>query len=82
MRVPQFWRLRVDNYRLTGSVCRSCGHKAFPAKAQCPACRSQIQMAIPLEIVMSVPLSEPYAFVREEAGSAVRDSCFANQRDV
>jgi DNA-directed RNA polymerase subunit RPC12/RpoP len=82
MRVPQYWRVRVDNYRLTGSVCRSCGHKAFPAREHCPACRSRIQTAIPVEIVLPLPLAEWYEFVRVEARPAVRDLCLANQRDV
>jgi rubredoxin-like zinc ribbon protein len=82
MRVPQFWRVRVGNYRLTGSVCRFCGYRAFPVREHCPACRSRIQMAIPVEIVMSLPLNEQYEFARVATRPAVRDLCLANQRDV
>jgi hypothetical protein len=82
MRVPQMWRMQTSNYRMTGSVCRSCGYRAFPAREQCPACQSQNQTAIPVEIVMSLPLVERHEYVRVEAGSAMRALYSANQRDV
>lgn len=39
--VPQFWRLRDQNYRLVGEVHRECGAKIFPPRDVCPRCRDK-----------------------------------------
>lgn len=38
MSVPQFWRLKHQNYRLAGEVCTHCGNRIFPPRAVCPEC--------------------------------------------
>ena len=48
MRIPQFWRLEQQNYKLIGEICNRCGSKIFPPRDVCPECAK--------------PAYEPYTF--------------------
>ena len=40
--VARLWRLKPENYRLTGSECRKCGKRTFPRTPMvCPHCNSK-----------------------------------------
>lgn len=40
--VARTWRIKPENYRLTGTVCNACGKKTFPRTALvCPTCMSR-----------------------------------------
>jgi len=40
--VARTWRIRPENYRLTGTECKSCGNRTFPrTPLVCPFCMSR-----------------------------------------
>ena len=48
MRIPKYWRLQSQRYRMVGEVCDHCGAYLFPPRDICPEC--------------SQPASTPYTF--------------------
>jgi len=48
MRIPSYWRMNQQRYRLVGEVCESCGAKLFPPRDVCPVCQQ--------------PTSKPFTF--------------------
>jgi uncharacterized protein len=40
MEVPRHWRTQTPRYTLTGVICDTCEHKAFPPRELCPTCRT------------------------------------------
>lgn len=40
MKIPMYWRLQSQRYKLQGVTCPNCSRKIFPPRDVCPYCET------------------------------------------